>query len=130
MGPEILVPLAFIAFLGAVIITPMWLRERTKQSAHSLISQAIEKGQPLDPHILERLTSAAPQHQQPGQARRTLGSGIVLLALGLGFAVVSALNGEFYSGDGKVTAAIILGVLGLAFTGLGIFDYVTRKKPE
>ena len=52
MGPDTLVPLVFFLFLGAIILVPIWLRERTKQSAHKLISQALEKGQPLDPQIM------------------------------------------------------------------------------
>ena len=56
MDAEVFVPLLFFGFLGAVILVPIWLRERTSQSAHQLLSQALEKGQPLDPAILRQLT--------------------------------------------------------------------------
>jgi hypothetical protein len=130
----ILIPLTFFGFLGAVILGPIYLKERTKQSAHKLISQAIEKGQPLDPQLMERLTVAAPSQAPPDRARRTLGSGVVLLALAGGFAGASVMSSGFdpsgYANNGMMTAALILGALGLAFTVLGIFDYATKKKTE
>jgi Domain of unknown function (DUF6249) len=133
-GPEILVPFTFFVFLGAVILGPIWLKERTKQSAHKLISQAIEKGQALDPQLMERLTTAVPNQPPPDRARRTLGSGVVLLALAGGFAGASMMSSGFdpsgYANDGMMTAALILGSLGLAFTLLGVFDYATKKKTE
>ena len=59
MGVETFVPFVFFGFLAAVILVPIWLRERTKQSAHHLISQALEKGQPLDPAIMRDLTQGS-----------------------------------------------------------------------
>lgn len=131
----VLVPLTFFGFLGAVILVPIWLKERTKQSAHQLISQALEKGQTLDPALMSKLTESV-QRQAPGdRARRTLGSGVVLVALAAGFVGASYLSGDFdpsgYAGSGMVTAAIILGALGAAFILLAIVDYASKKKtPE
>lgn len=36
MGADVFVPFVFFGFLGAVILVPIWLKERTKQSAHVL----------------------------------------------------------------------------------------------
>jgi len=132
MGVEILVPLGFFGFLAAVILVPIWLKERTKQSAHNLISRALEKGQQLDPTILRELTEGARQ-SQPDRARRTLGSGIVLLALAGGFLGASYLSGDLADGfasGGMVSAAAILGALGVAFTLLAIVDYASKKKDQ
>jgi Domain of unknown function (DUF6249) len=127
---EILVPLGFFAMILAIVVVPIWLRERTKQSAHQLISQALEKGQALDPALMERLTQTTAPAKQQGTPRRTLGNGIVLLALAIGFGAASVLSHGFDTGDidGMMIAALILGALGVAFTLLAIVDYSTKKK--
>jgi len=130
MDAEVFVPFIFFAFLGAVILVPIWLKEKTKQSAHALISQALEKGQQLDPALLQQLTET--QKQQPDRPRRTLGSGVVLLALAIGFVTASFMSNGFdpsgYAGNGMMTAAAILGCLGLAFIVLALVDYSAKKK--
>ncbi|MBL8538719.1 MAG: hypothetical protein JNM59_15045 [Hyphomonadaceae bacterium] len=130
---EVLVPIAFFAFLGAVIVGPIWLRERTRQSAHRLVQDALEKGQPLDPAIVKQLTDGR-ERAKPDRARNTLGSGVVLLALAGGFAGASFLMGGFdpsgHAERGMLVPAIILGALGVAFLVLAIVDYSTKKKEE
>lgn len=132
MDAEVIVPFTFFAFLAAIILVPIYLRERTKRSAHALISQALEKGQALDPVLMRQLTEGSVK-QQPDRARRTLGSGVVLLALALGFVGASALSGDLADGvasSGMLTAATILGALGLAFILLAIVDYANKKKEQ
>ena len=129
MGAEILVPFTFFAFLAAVILVPVWLKERTKRSAHALISQALEKGQTLDPALMSQLTEGAKAPQD--RARRTLGSGIILLALSGAF-VIGAFAVEDFNGveGGMMVPAAILGALGVAFTLLAIIDYAAKKKEQ
>ena len=130
MDAEIFVPFVFFGFLAAVIIGPIWLRERTKQSAHNLVAQALEKGQQLDPEVLRELTETRKPPQD--RARKTLGWGVVLLALAIGFIGASfAANGFDPSGSaqsGRMAPAAILAALGLAFVLLAIVDYATKKK--
>ena len=132
MDESIFIPFIFFGFLGAVILVPIWLREKTKQSAHQLMAQALEKGQPLDPALLQQLTDN--RRQQHDRPRRTLGSGIVLIALAGGFAAASFVMGGFdptgHAGNGMLIPAIILGALGTAFLLLAIVDYATKKKDE
>lgn len=134
MGADVLVPLLFFGFLGAVILVPIWLRERTRQSAHQLISQALEKGQQLDPELLRQLTDTQQQRQQPDRPRRTLGSGVVLTALALGFAGAAAVSSNFdpanMADEGMMIPAVILGALGIAFILLAIIDYATKRKDQ
>lgn len=120
----------FFTMIIAVVVVPIWLRERTKQSAHQLISQALEKGQSLDPALMERLTQNTAAAKQQSTPRRTLGNGIVLLALAIGFGTASVMGHGFDSGDidGMMMAALILGALGIAFTLLAIVDYSSKKK--
>jgi hypothetical protein len=130
MDAEIFVPFVFFGFLAAIILVPIWLRERTKQSAHQIISQALEKGQiqSLDPAIMRELTSGSRQEQD--KARRSLGSGVVLLALAGGFVGAGYFVGGYADEafNGMMVPAAILGALGVAFILLAIVDYATRKK--
>ena len=129
---EVLVPLMFFAMIVAIIVVPAWLRERTRQSAHELIAKALEKGQTLDPAMVQELTQSPQKKQQQSTPRRTLGNGLVLLALGGAFAAASYFSSGFdptgHSMDGMMTAALILGALGVAFTVLAIVDYSSKKK--
>ena len=52
MDADFLIPFVFFGFLAAIILVPIYLRERTRQSAHHLIAQALEKGQTLDPALM------------------------------------------------------------------------------
>lgn len=128
MEADVFVPFVFFGFLAAIILVPIWLRERTKQSAHQLISQALEKGQQLDPAILRELTQGSKKEQDRG--RRSLGYGVVLLALAVGFVVAGYFVGGYADEafNGMMVPAAILGALGLAFILLAIVDYATRKK--
>lgn len=130
MGADVFVPFLFFAFLGAIILVPIWLKERTKRSAHALISQALEKGQQLDPAILRQLTEGAAKPPKD-RARSTLGSGVVLMALAVGF-VIGAFAMEDFTGvnGGMMVPAAILGALGLAFILLAMVDYSAKKKEQ
>jgi multisubunit Na+/H+ antiporter MnhG subunit len=55
-----------------------------------------------------------------------LGSGVVLLALAIGF--VSANYLTDMGSDGLMIAATILGTLGIAFILLAVIDYSAKKK--
>ena len=110
-----------------MMIVPFWFRERTKQSAHQVISEAIAKGQTLDPAVMDKLTQAVGAKQQ-STPRKTLGNGIVLLALGGAFAAGAYLRNGNDFGSGLWTPAVILLALGAAFTLLAIVDYMSQKK--
>src|SRR5215475_6561864 len=111
MDADVFVPFVFFGFLAAVILIPIWLRERTKQSAHKLISQALDKGQPLDPELMRQLTQTGAVSKPPqDRPRRTLGSAVMLLALAAAFGSIAYFN-DGWSGF-WVVPAVILGALG------------------
>ena len=69
---------------------------------------------------------------QQDRARRTLGSGVILLALAGGF-VIGAFALEDFTGaveGGMMVPAAILGALGTAFMLLAIVDYASKKKDQ
>jgi hypothetical protein len=55
-----------------------------------------------------------------------LGSGVVLLALSGGFIAANYLTD--WGNSGMITAATILGALGVAFVLLAIVDYSAKRK--
>lgn len=132
MDADFLIPFVFFGFLAAIILVPIYLRERTRQSAHHLIAQALEKGQTLDPVLMRTLTEG--QKKPQDKARSSLGSGIVLLALAGGFAAagyfVGNISGAEEAFNGMMIPAVILGALGIAFILLAIVDYAMKKKED
>lgn len=130
MGVEIFVPLAFFIFLGAIILGPVIVRERTKRSAHELVSKAIERGQNLDPNLVQQLTQN--MLDEGNRARKSLGNGVVLLALAGGFLgagyMISGLDRDHHGIYGMGIPAVILASVGAAYLLLAIFDYATKKR--
>lgn len=124
MDEGVFVVFVFFGFLAAIILVPIFLRERTRQSAHHLIAQALEKGQTLDPALMRTLTEG--QKKPQDKARSSLGIGIVLSALAGGFVAAALLAGI----EPLFIPASILGALGVAFILLAIVDYATKKKED
>lgn len=128
MEADTFVPFLFFGFLTAVIVLPIMAKEATKRSAHQLVSQAISRGQTLDPELLQRLSQDV--FYDGNRARRTLGNGVILLALAGGFVAAGyAVDGYSWGEhNGMVVPAIIMGAVGAAFLLLAIFDYVTKRR--
>ena len=130
MHPEIFVPFIFFTFLGAIILVPTLVKERTKRSAHELISQALARGQTLDPALVSQLTQN--MLEEGNRARKTLGNGVILLALAGGFLgagyMISRIDGDHEGFFGMGVPAVILASVGAAYLLLAIFDYATKKR--
>ena len=127
MDADIFVPFVFFAFLSAVIIVPIMLKERTKRSAHELVGKALERGQTVDPALIQQLTENLAT--EGNRARKSLGNGVVLVALAGGFAGAAyASDGFGHLDGGAMVPAIILGSIGLAYLLLAIVDYTMKKR--
>lgn len=128
MEAAIFVPLIFFSFLGAIIIVPVMAKERTKRSAHDLIARALDRGQQLDPTLVQQLSSN--MLQETDRPRKSLGNAVVLLALAGAFVGVAYVTGGFGFGDheGALVPAVLLGSLGAAFLFLAIIDYASKKR--
>jgi len=128
MGAEIFVPFIFFAFLTSIIIVPVLAKERTKRSAHDLISQALARGQQLDPTLVSQLSQN--MLEEGNRARQSLGRGVLLLALAGGITGAAYATDGFEHGmhGGMFAPAIILGSVGIAFIVLAIFDYISKKR--
>ena len=128
MDSEIFVPFVFFSFLAAIIIVPIMAKERTKRSAHDLISQAMARGQQLEPSLIAKLSDT--MIQEGNRARASLGKGVILLALGAGVTGAAIASDGFHHGvdSGTFAPLIILGSVGLAFIALAIVDYAAKKR--
>jgi hypothetical protein len=130
MDAEIFVPFIFFSFLALVILVPVLAKERTKRSAHDLISQAMSRGQALEPSLIQQLTQT--MLDEGNRARRSLGNGVILLALAGGFLgagyVIEGFDTDGHALRGMAIPAVILGTTGLAYLLLAIIDYATKKK--
>lgn len=130
MEAEIFVPFVFFAFLAAVILVPVLSKERTKRSAHELISQAMARGQTLEPALVTQLTQN--MLDEGNRARKSLGNGVILIALAVGFLGSGyVIDGYERDGDvirGMAVPAVILGTVGLAFLFLAVIDYASKRR--
>lgn len=130
MDADIFVPFVFFGFLASIILVPVMVRERTKRSAHELVSRAMERGQALDPALVSQLTQN--MLEEGNRARKSLGNAVVLLALAGGFVAAGfVINGYDNDGDairGMAIPAVILASVGVAYLALAIIDYATKKK--
>lgn len=132
MDADVFVPFVFFAFLTAVIVAPVLAKERTKRSAHDLIGRAMERGQALDPTLVAQLSQNMLDEGVGGRARKSLGNGVILLALAAGFVGAGfVMDGFDPGGDarhGMLIPAVIMGAVGLAFILLSIVDYASKKR--
>lgn len=130
MDADLFVPFIFFGFLAAVILVPVLAKERTKRSAHDLISQAMSRGQQLEPGLIAQLTQN--MLEEGNRARKSLGNAVILLALAGGFVGAGyVIDGFDPGGDahrGMLIPAVILGAVGAAFFFLAIIDYMTKNR--
>ncbi len=128
MDAEIFVPFTFFTFLAAIILVPTIVKERTKRSAHELVSQALARGQNLDPDLVQQLTQN--MLDEGNRARKSLGNAVILLALAAGFVGVGfVVDGFDHDGHrGVLVPAVILGSIGLAYALLAAIDYASKKR--
>jgi hypothetical protein len=85
-----IVPILGIFMIIAIVIGPLWIRSyfaaRERAQMHETLRVAYEKGQPVPPELIEKLTAAAPRQAYGGANApdADLRRAIVLIAVGLG----------------------------------------------
>lgn len=128
MEADVFVPFVFFTFLAVVIVGPVLVKERTKRSAHELVGQALSRGQQLDPALVSQLTQN--MLDEGNRARKTLGSGVILLALAGGFVGAGYVASGFDADamQGFMIPAVIAGSVGVAFLILAVVDYMTKRR--
>lgn len=140
---EILVPLTFFAFLGAIIIIPQVLKSRDRQRMLDTMRVAYEKGQEPPPELVAAMTRGRGADLQAIDAiaqsshDRDLRRGVVWTAIGVGLILIGTISyiaGYGASGEGWradffnmwATLGVIPLCVGAAFLVLWMFG---RRKP-
>lgn len=113
---EILIPLGFFAMCVAMVWAPLHFRAKREAEMLTAVRLSIEKGQPLDPGILESLTPKRDPYVG-------LKIGVVLIGASVALVVFSQVMGTI----AEAAKAPILGAaafpffIGIALVGLHIF---------
>ena len=133
-----LVPIFGIFMIIAVVIGPIWIRSyfaaRERAELHETVRAAYEKGQPVPPELIEKLTSSVTRPAVGGSGsdadlRRAVvliavGLGLVGLGAGLGYGISFASDtGGAVTGGIVAGAGAIPGFIGLAYLVL----WLTRR---
>jgi hypothetical protein len=115
MGP-FHVGIAVFAFLAIATIAGVIGDYKKREAAIAPLRAAIERGQPIDPQVVEKLLAPEPEEEGLNPLHLKVG-GIITIASGMGVAVLSLFTGNF-------AALARLPILGLGclaiFVGVGL----------
>jgi hypothetical protein len=136
-----LVPIFGIFMIIAVVVGPIWIRSyfaaRDRAQIHETLRVAYEKGQPVPPELVEKLTSSVTRTSSGAGSDADLRRAVVLIAVGLGLVGlgVGLGYGISFASDtgGAVTGGVVAGAgaipgfIGLAYLVLWL---VRRNAPQ
>lgn len=100
-----LVPIFGIIMIIAIVVGPLWIRShyaaRDRAEMHETLRKAYEKGQPVPPELIEKLTSAPARDRFSASGPSSdLRRALVLMAVGLG---LCGLGAGFWYGLGEAS---------------------------
>lgn len=114
---DLAIPIFGIFMIIAIVIGPVWIRSyyrsKEREQLHATLRAAYEKGQPPPPELIEKLTAEGSYDPsgRPMGSDRDLRRAIVLIAVGVGLAVLGAGLGWGISLASDVGGAITGGVI-------------------
>ena len=117
--PEVAKLAVILGFILVLLLTfsigGMITAMRARRAALELIQRALDKGQPLDPGLVEKLFPPAPAQSYPRPGKLGLMPGIMTIALGVGVSVTVALAAnaapdQLYKAMGGGVILICLGI--------------------
>ena len=115
--------ITFFTFLGLVIILVRRYRWREREKMFEITRTAIEKGQTLDPAVVQALAEAQLNRRTAFQDLRW---GVVIAALGVGIALFGVLIGSMEGARGALKPLVGIGaiptVIGVALIVLSRFN--------
>lgn len=126
MDGELLIPITMFLMIGAVIIVPVWLKSKERQKMQDVLRTAYERGQPVDPAIIQAMTSNI-KHSTVPAPFRDVRRGVIFLAIALAFTIIGFIHGYFEGYSDAQWAwyvAVFPGLVGLAYLILGM---IARK---
>jgi hypothetical protein len=121
------VPLAFIAFLAAIIIVPNVLKYRDRARMHETMRAAFERGQPVPPEVIQALQTDVKPTRRPDIDLRWA---VILIGLSLGLVAMSFSLAHFDEDAmyGTMSSAAIPGFIGLGFLVLWFFGRNSKDR--
>jgi hypothetical protein len=130
----------FWLFVAAVILVPKYLRSRERSKLLDTLKVAYEKGQPVPPELIDALqrgAAATPEQTNITTAESDLRRAIVLIAVGLGIALLgyglyygisyASEEGGAITGAAVAGAGAIPGIIGVAYLLLWLGRRQTSK---
>ncbi|HWK55118.1 MAG TPA: DUF6249 domain-containing protein [Hyphomicrobiales bacterium] len=81
-----LASLAFWGFVAACVVSGVWDGVRKRETQHETLRRLIESGKPIDSELLDKILG------EPPRWRGLHTGGIIMLSIGVGFAVLSAFQ--------------------------------------
>lgn len=119
---------AVFGTITAIIVGPSYLKSRERREMQETVRRAIDKGQPLPPEVIDAMTKDVAKNLP--SSTRDIRRGIIWLAVGVGIAAFSLINGmgwsndgwENHVGNGMLGLAAIPVTIGLAFIVLSFFN--------
>lgn len=135
MNEEILIPISLFAMIAAIVVVPRYYKRREREKLYETLRVAYEKGQAVDPALVEMLHRGE-KGTVPAPVR-DLRVGVILLMVALAIALFGWVTGEFVQdvGGSDVHDVVVAGpMLGIAafpgFIGLAyiVFWLVGRGK--
>ena len=113
-GGEIVGVVFWVAIFGIVAVQA-WGRRAAERERQQTLRSAIERGQQLDPAMLEQILASQTRPQPRGSSYGLLIGGVVVLFAGAGLALLGLFEGakdpeEF---KGVVGSAALIGMIGL-----------------
>jgi Domain of unknown function (DUF6249) len=132
IGPY-LVGVAFWIFIGAVAVAGIVTDYKRRRGSVDVIRMAIEKGQQLDPALIEKLTSNEHRAGRIDPLHMKIGS-IITIASGIGICLLAMfMNGvspwAFYPIFGAGLVAICVGI-GLRIASKVLAEAREREQPR
>ena len=109
------IPISFFAMIVAVVALPIYFRSKERMKLHETLRAAYERGQPVDPAIIEAIQRGEKGRPSP---ERDLRVGVILLAVALAMITMGFVTNDISDGHslpGMAAAAAFPGFIGLAF---------------
>ena len=117
MEVAILVPLGFFAMIVLIVALPTYFRTKERAKLHETLRVAYERGQPVDPAIIQAIQRGEKVRATP---ERDLRVGVILIAVALAMVTLGATIGRIEHDEATWimgAMAAFPGFIGLAFLG-------------
>jgi hypothetical protein len=118
----------FWLFVAAVVVAVIWRKTSLQREALATVRHAIDKGQTLDPAVLDKILRAEPRQEGgmlPG-ALAVMGAGVGLGVMGY-FLKIGGNHDALYP---LIGVGSLLGIIGVALLAGGWIEDIRARRPR